>query len=131
MEGRLQALQADSESLKHEQKELPGALDTQNQNLLDAAFREVKSELKRQIAAVEKKGKAWSKTQNDAISEFGKTVVKATKDYAKRQMTWFRAEERVEWVHMDAGTSVENVVRSVAGIFRARDMVAGERESAA
>jgi len=37
-----------------------------------------------------------------------------TRRYAKRQMTWFRKDERVEWVEMAEGRGAEEVAEEIA-----------------
>jgi tRNA dimethylallyltransferase len=36
-----------------------------------------------------------------------------TRRYAKRQMTWFRKDERIEWIEMGEGKGVEGVVEEI------------------
>ncbi len=45
-------------------------------------------------------------------------VVTRTRQLAKRQMTWFRHQARVEWINVDAGDDVETVARRVTELWR-------------
>ncbi len=44
-------------------------------------------------------------------------VKRNTRRYAKRQLTWFRHEPRLQWVAMDDGRSVETVIEEVTEKF--------------
>jgi tRNA dimethylallyltransferase len=52
-------------------------------------------------------------TRDEMIALFSQN----TRRYAKRQMTWFRRDERVRWVHMgervDTGSVVENIISDI------------------
>ena len=37
-----------------------------------------------------------------------------TRQFAKRQMTWFRRQVRLNWIHLDAQTPTETIVRNLA-----------------
>ena len=41
-----------------------------------------------------------------------------TRQFAKRQMTWFRRQLRVTWVHLDESQSIESVVADLAQRFQ-------------
>jgi tRNA dimethylallyltransferase len=45
-----------------------------------------------------------------------------TRHFAKRQLTWFRNEERVHWIDLDSFSRNDDVVKNiaayVAGIFK-------------
>ena len=45
------------------------------------------------------------------LEEATEELKKNTRRYAKRQLTWFRADERVEWV--DASRSVEKIADDI------------------
>lgn len=54
-----------------------------------------------------------------SIEEAINTLKSNTRHYAKRQLTWFRADKRVFWInvdgHMRIKDTVENIIRYVAG----------------
>jgi tRNA dimethylallyltransferase len=41
-----------------------------------------------------------------------------TRQYAKRQLTWFRQQLDLEWVSVEAGTSAEEVAMGLRGRLR-------------
>lgn len=51
--------------------------------------------------------------------EMAERIRTNTRRYAKRQMTWFRADRRITWVMMQAGKGPEAAAEELAGIFRA------------
>jgi len=54
-----------------------------------------------------------------SLDEAIKTLKKNTRNYAKRQLTWFRNDNRIFWLHVDNYYSmeilVENIIRYAAG----------------
>lgn len=54
-----------------------------------------------------------------SIEESINTLKKNTRHYAKRQLTWFRADTRIFWINIDGyltiKDTVENIIRYVAG----------------
>ena len=52
-----------------------------------------------------------------SLEEAIRLVKRNTRRYAKRQLTWFRHEPRLQWVAMDDGRSVETVVEEVIKKF--------------
>lgn len=52
-----------------------------------------------------------------SLEEAIRLVKRNTRRYAKRQLTWFRHEPRLQWVAMDDGRSVETVVEEVIEKF--------------
>lgn len=56
---------------------------------------------------------------NNSLEEAIDTLKKNTRHYAKRQLTWFRNDERVFWINVDNYFSLsamaENIIRYIAG----------------
>jgi tRNA dimethylallyltransferase len=43
-----------------------------------------------------------------------------TRNFAKRQMTWFRTDQRIDWLTLDADSNLDEVARAIAESFLAR-----------
>lgn len=89
----------------------------------EAFLEEAKGLLKRKlsITAAQAIGykEAWQylKQENEGPKEIGELrelIKKNTRRYAKRQMTWFRADKRVEWVEVMENESPAQIVRRIA-----------------
>ena len=46
-----------------------------------------------------------------------------TRRYAKRQLTWFRRDERIKWVYPDLIGSYDGVVSAAADIIRSSGII--------
>jgi tRNA dimethylallyltransferase len=57
---------------------------------------------------------------NDEISiERAIELIKRnTRRYAKRQMTWFRKDDRIEWFDLDEQSELENISKKLANCFK-------------
>ena len=50
------------------------------------------------------------------IEEVKQQLKKNTRNYAKRQLTWFRADKRIKWI--DADRDIEQIVQDIAGMVK-------------
>lgn len=55
-------------------------------------------------------------------SEFVRLLKQNSRRYAKRQLTWFRRDERIRWIPMSAERNPESVSTEIARLFRGRPM---------
>ena len=44
------------------------------------------------------------------LSECLETLKQETRRYAKRQLTWFRRDERINWIYMDENLTEKNII---------------------
>jgi tRNA dimethylallyltransferase len=49
------------------------------------------------------------------FDEMVRLIKQSTRRYAKRQMTWFRRDARIEWIDMNGSRSPEDVAEEIAG----------------
>ena len=49
------------------------------------------------------------------------SIKRNTRRYAKRQMSWFRRDSRINWLKMEAGGEVDQAVGSVVSELRSPD----------
>lgn len=47
-----------------------------------------------------------------SLDEAAETLKRSTRRYAKRQLTWFRREEGIHWIHMDECKNFEDIVQN-------------------
>lgn len=47
------------------------------------------------------------------LEEAKRRMKRNSRQYAKRQMTWFRKDKRIQWVHCGAGESVKSLVEKI------------------
>ncbi|MEA3328739.1 MAG: tRNA (adenosine(37)-N6)-dimethylallyltransferase MiaA [Candidatus Omnitrophota bacterium] len=52
------------------------------------------------------------------FSEAGRILKRNTRRFAKRQLSWFRHEPRVEWIKIDKGETVSRTVEKVLGLLK-------------
>jgi tRNA dimethylallyltransferase len=45
-------------------------------------------------------------------------IKRNTRRYAKRQMTWFRKDDRIEWFDLDEQSKLENISKNIANCFK-------------
>ena len=74
--------------------------------LKKGAVREVKRLLKRKLSLTARQALGIKEIKGYLEGDYGMDTMrelfkKNTRGYAKRQMTWFRRDKRVEWVGMD------------------------------
>lgn len=48
-----------------------------------------------------------------SLEEAGKLIKKNTRQYAKRQLTWFRKDKRIQWVEIASNETVSDVVKRI------------------
>ncbi len=48
-----------------------------------------------------------------SLDDAVKLIKQNTRRYAKRQMTWFRRDQRIKWLDCDSGTSVKDLVQII------------------
>jgi len=53
------------------------------------------------------------------LEEARSNLISATRRFAKRQMTWWKKDERIRWVPIDSGEAPAVVAERVAGLIRA------------
>ncbi|MBD3165342.1 tRNA (adenosine(37)-N6)-dimethylallyltransferase MiaA, partial [bacterium] len=59
---------------------------------------------------------AWLDGELASLDEAAELIRRNTRHYAKRQMTWFRANERVRWIEAEGATS-EAAADTIAGLL--------------
>lgn len=55
-----------------------------------------------------------------ALDETKELLKRNTRRFAKRQLTWFRADKRIEWIGLDENTDLDNLAEQLAGKIRIR-----------
>ena len=53
-----------------------------------------------------------------SLNEAADNLRQATRRYAKRQLTWFRRNERINWIYIDTYENKDEIVRKAIEIIR-------------
>ncbi len=53
-----------------------------------------------------------------SLEEAAEVIKRNTRRYAKRQMTWFRRDERIKWVDFDASLCIEDTINDIIMIIK-------------
>ncbi|MGB2867620.1 MAG: tRNA (adenosine(37)-N6)-dimethylallyltransferase MiaA [Bacteroidota bacterium] len=56
-----------------------------------------------------------------SLNEMTDLIKRNTRRFAKRQMTWFRADKRIRWIPVNGSEDFEGVAKRIAANFLARD----------
>ena len=79
-----------------------------------------------EINALRKQGLSWKKIENFGLEyregaqylqgkiskqEMTKKAIKATEDFARRQMVWFKKDQRIHWIKNK--TEVEHLIQNI------------------
>jgi tRNA dimethylallyltransferase len=102
-----------------EKENLHSRIEQRVQNMLDRGFvKEIRVLLERGYSdeQIKRAGIGYSYILdfiNGNISEIEmiNLIITETKQYAKRQMTWFNKDKNIKWINMNENVSVDDVVR--------------------
>ena len=53
-----------------------------------------------------------------SLDEAVMLIKKRTRNYAKRQLTWFRAEENIQWLDVTGFSTAEEIYRAIAILLK-------------
>ena len=51
------------------------------------------------------------------VLEAAEEVKLRSRQYAKRQLTWFRRDERINWIYMDENLTEKNIIDNCKNVF--------------
>jgi len=60
---------------------------------------------------------------NLRLSEMVEKIKINTRRYAKRQLTWFRKDDRIHWLQIDQYDEIENIVEQIFEIFKRHHLI--------